>query len=151
MTFQQINYTQIATAYKIKVRELAGNDGMLKGADQVAGYLLGDRSLSAQIEEAAQLGSLPHFRLNGELCATKTALELYAYRLLGGTEPRGSRERRRRHGDRRPRRGSRTRVPTPFDCALPKGKVLALTPEGKVVLVTIAPEGQASSSLEAAA
>ena len=122
MTIQASEENQLAPAYKIKVRELEGNDGMLKGADSIAGYLLGDPSLTAQIEEAARLGSLPHFRLNGELCATKTALELYAYRLLGGTEPRGRKERRRRHGERRARRGDHASGPNPFACAISQGK-----------------------------
>lgn len=151
MTIQAIDTTQSAPAYQIKVRELAGNDGMVKEAGQVAGYLLGDRSLSAQIEEAARVGSLPHFRLNGQLCATKTALELYAYRLLGGAEPRGRKERRRRHGDRRAGRGGRTSVPAAFRCALSQGRILALTPEGKVVLVTIASPRQSSYATETAA
>ncbi|WP_426042745.1 hypothetical protein [Brevundimonas sp. TWP2-3-4b1] len=151
MTIQAIKTTQDATTYKIKVRELAGNDGLLKGFGQIAGYLFGDRSLAAQIEQAAEVGDLPHFHLNGELCATKTALELYAYRLLGGAEPRDRKERRRRHGDRRTRGGGRANLPPPFRCGLPKGKILALTPEGKVVVVTIAAPRQSPSGNEAAA
>ena len=151
MVPEAIDNTSSVPTYKIKVRELAGNDGMLKGAGQIAGYLLGDSGLAAQIEEAARVGSLPHFRLNGELCATKTALEMYAYRLLGGAEPRGHKDRRRRQGDRRARRGGRSSVPAPFRCALSRGKILALTPAGRVVLVTIALPRRASFGHEAAA
>ena len=139
------------SAYTIKVRKLASNDGMLRGAGPIAGFLFGDRNLAAQVEEAAQLGSLPHFRLNGELCATKSALEMYAYRLLGGAEPRGRNDRRRRQGDRRARRGGLASVPAPLRCAHSQGKILALTPDGKVVLVTIAAPRRASFGHEAAA
>ena len=151
MIIQAIEPTQNEPTYKIKVRELVGNDGILKGAAQIAGYLFGDRSLAAQIEPAAEVGGLPHFRLNGELCATKTALELYAYRLLGGTEPRGRKERRRRHGERRARRGDHASGPNPFACAISQGKVLALTPKGTVVVVTIAALRPSPSANEAAA
>lgn len=150
MAPNELKNKQDVGPYKIKVRELNGNDGMLKGAGQIAGYLLGDRSLSTQIEEAARVGSLPHFRLNGELCATKTALELYAYRLLGGAEPRGRKEWLRRHGKRRMRRGG-VSVSVPFRCALSRGKILALTPEGKVVLVSVVQQGSSALRKDVAA
>lgn len=151
MTIQEINTIQSRSSHRIKVRVLDGNNGVLKGASQIAGYLLGDHSLSAQIEEAARVGSLPHFRLKGELCATKSALQLYAYRLLGGADPKSRKERRRSHRDRRSGRGGRASLPAPFRCALSKGKVLALTPEGKVVLVTIASPRQSPCATEIAA
>lgn len=55
-----------------QVRLLA--DDILRGADRIAEFIYGDRSLRRRIYHLAERDALPTFRLGAVLCARKTIL-----------------------------------------------------------------------------
>jgi hypothetical protein len=58
----------------MEVRDDTFQDDVLRGADQIAGFLLGDRSQRRRIYHLAAQSKLPVFRLGVVVCARKSAL-----------------------------------------------------------------------------
>lgn len=47
---------------------------LLRGAEEIAEYLFGDRSMRRQIYHLAEKGELPVFKLGSQLCARKSRI-----------------------------------------------------------------------------
>lgn len=49
-------------------------DDILRGADNIAGFLFGDPALRRRVYHLAGTSRLPHFKLGSMLCARKSVL-----------------------------------------------------------------------------
>jgi hypothetical protein len=77
-------YGIVEQRFELHVRPLPSPDGLLNGPAQIAGYLVGDQRMAAQVERLITAGELPYFRLNGVAHATKSSLQRFADRTFAG-------------------------------------------------------------------
>lgn len=79
----KIFYGAVEQTLELRVRPLSDAEGLLRGPDQIAGYLFGNMGMGAQVERLILEGELPYFRLNGVPHATKSSLQRFADRTFG--------------------------------------------------------------------
>jgi len=72
MTDRMIRSSEVAGPRTGEVRPLA--DDMLRGADEIAEHLFGDRRARRKVYHLAETSRLPVFRMGSVLCARKTTL-----------------------------------------------------------------------------
>ena len=53
------------------------HEDVLDGADQIAGFLFGDKKKRRRVYHLAERGLIPVFRLGQAICARKSALEAH--------------------------------------------------------------------------